>query len=233
MIENGERSFPCIDPSRGVPVAVDNVTYAWINLHLTRRMKSLEKALQLVSLAHRYTLVCVALQDEDGRHAGHVLGEIIAQAAIILAYRFDSPILGRFFQRETRTEGKPHRSDTLGIHFWVPGYESDGVVDCGKPQFLLGAVEVTEFLFARPVEIVDQKSGITVLGQVGSIVAVPRRTQRHPQPSIENQNCRVPSRRWWVKDFHSNGLSATLECRCRGGGRLGGRDDRQERGHEQ
>ena len=118
MIEKGERSLPCIDPGRSVAVAVKNVTYAWINLHLTRRMKSLEKALQLVSLAHRYTLVCVALQDEDGRHAGHVLGEIIAQAAIILAYRFDSPILGRFFQRETRTEGKPHRSDTLGIHFW-------------------------------------------------------------------------------------------------------------------
>lgn len=44
-IEEGQRSLPCVDPLRSVAVAVKNVTYARINLHLTRRMNLLEKAL--------------------------------------------------------------------------------------------------------------------------------------------------------------------------------------------
>jgi hypothetical protein len=75
----------------------------------------------------------------------------------------------------------------------MPGCESDGVVDCGKPKFHLGAIDFAEFLFTSPVEIVDQESSITVLGQVRGIVAVPRWAKRHPQCSIENQNCGVPS----------------------------------------
>jgi hypothetical protein len=96
VIEEGERSLPCILPFGGVAIAVKNVTYTGINLHLTRRMNLLEKALQVLKLAQRNAFIGIALQDEDGRHAGHMFGEIIREATVIFANRFETRVLGRF-----------------------------------------------------------------------------------------------------------------------------------------
>ena len=93
-IEEGERSLPCILPLGSIAVAVKKVTYTGINPHLIRRMNLLEKALQFVSLAHRNASVGVTLQDQDGRHAGYVLGEIIAEATVVFADGFQTRVLG-------------------------------------------------------------------------------------------------------------------------------------------